>query len=192
MVTMGSWTWSCILPTPALPGQVPAVDGTFSRPLSPVSPSSRVLRANVTPPRRDRLPSGRPQPRRPAWCAVQTAGVCSNLPNGCLIFGGSQRCRDRNNPKTRSAIIDAAAAAFDEYGYQGPAESDPGPGQGDQGALYFHFSSRRNWHWNSSGPSSKHRKHLLDGTKDTGAHQPHLRDGVDLTTDVRVRARVGW
>jgi AcrR family transcriptional regulator len=51
--------------------------------------------------------------------------------------------RQEQSEKTRSAIIDAAAAAFDTYGYQGAGLSLILEQAGvTRGALYFHFSSK--------------------------------------------------
>jgi len=101
--------------------------------------------------------------------------------------------RQEQSEKTRSAIIDAAAAAFDQYGYQGAGLSLILEQAGvTRGALYFHFSSKEELAQELVRAQFENiERHLENGTKGLQA-LINLTFGMasDLTTDIRVRAGV--
>ena len=101
--------------------------------------------------------------------------------------------RQEQSEKTRSAIIDAAAAAFDQYGYQGAGLSLILEQAGvTRGALYFHFSSKEELAQELVRAQFENiERHLEVGTKGLQA-LINLTFGMasDLTTDIRVRAGV--
>ncbi|HET9139819.1 ScbR family autoregulator-binding transcription factor [Actinophytocola sp.] len=100
--------------------------------------------------------------------------------------------RQERAERTRANIIDAAAAMFDEYGFNGASLSDILNEAGvTKGALYFHFSSK------------EELAHALV-TEQFGVQEPLQRESVGiqtaidlchemahaLRTDVRVRASI--
>lgn len=100
--------------------------------------------------------------------------------------------RQERAERTRATIIDAAAAMFDEYGFNGASLSDILTEAGvTKGALYFHFSSK------------EELAHALV-TEQFGVQEPLPRENVGIQTaidlchemahalqnDVRVRASI--
>lgn len=100
--------------------------------------------------------------------------------------------RQERAERTRAAIIDAAAAMFDEYGFNGASLSDILTQAGvTKGALYFHFSSK------------EELAHALV-TEQFGVQEPLPKENVGIQTaidlchemahalqrDVRVRASI--
>jgi AcrR family transcriptional regulator len=103
--------------------------------------------------------------------------------------------RQEQSEKTRSAIIDAAAVAFDQHGYQGAGLSLILEQAGvTRGALYFHFSSKEELAQELVRAQFENiEKHLSDGTKGLQALiNLTFAMASDLTTDIRVRAGSGW
>jgi AcrR family transcriptional regulator len=101
--------------------------------------------------------------------------------------------RQEQSEKTRSAIIDAAAVAFDQHGYQGAGLSLILEQAGvTRGALYFHFSSKEELAQELVRAQFENiEKHLSDGTKGLQALiNLTFAMASDLTTDIRVRAGV--
>jgi AcrR family transcriptional regulator len=101
--------------------------------------------------------------------------------------------RQEQSEKTRSAIIDAAAAAFDEHGYQGAGLSLILEQAGvTRGALYFHFSSKEELAQELVRAQFETiERHLTDGTRGLqGLINLTFAMASDLTTDIRVRAGV--
>lgn len=101
--------------------------------------------------------------------------------------------RQEQSEKTRSAIIDAAAAAFDQHGYQGAGLSLILEQAGvTRGALYFHFSSKEELAQELVRAQFENiERHLSDGTRGLqGLINLTFGMASDLTTDIRVRAGV--
>jgi AcrR family transcriptional regulator len=101
--------------------------------------------------------------------------------------------RQEQSEKTRSAIIDAAAAAFDEYGYQGAGLSLILEQAGvTRGALYFHFSSKEELAQELIRTQFENiERHLSDGARGLQALiNLTFAMAQDLTSDIRVRAGV--
>ena len=101
--------------------------------------------------------------------------------------------RQEQSEKTRSAIIDAAAAAFDAHGYQGAGLSLILDQAGvTRGALYFHFASKEELAQELIRAQFENiERHLSDGGKGLQA-LINLTFAVasDLISDIRVRAGV--
>ena len=101
--------------------------------------------------------------------------------------------RQEQSEKTRSAIIDAAAAAFDAHGYQGAGLSLILDQAGvTRGALYFHFSSKEELAQELIRTQFETiEKHLSSGARGLQAliNLTFAMAG-DLINDIRVRAGV--
>jgi AcrR family transcriptional regulator len=101
--------------------------------------------------------------------------------------------RQEQSEKTRSAIIDAAAAAFDAHGYQGAGLSLILEQAGvTRGALYFHFSSKEELAQELIRAQFETiEKHLSSGARGLQAliNLTFAMAG-DLVSDIRVRAGV--
>jgi AcrR family transcriptional regulator len=101
--------------------------------------------------------------------------------------------RQEQSEKTRSAIIDAAAAAFDAHGYQGAGLSLILDQAGvTRGALYFHFASKEELAQELIRTQFENiERHLSDGTKGLQALiNLTFAMASDLISDIRVRAGV--
>jgi AcrR family transcriptional regulator len=101
--------------------------------------------------------------------------------------------RQEQSEKTRSAIIDAAAAAFDAHGYQGAGLSLILDQAGvTRGALYFHFASKEELAQELIRAQFENiERHLSDGAKGLQALiNLTFAMAADLISDIRVRAGV--
>ncbi|WP_030768422.1 ScbR family autoregulator-binding transcription factor [Streptomyces sp. NRRL F-2664] len=103
------------------------------------------------------------------------------------------RARQERAEITRQAILDGAAVAFDDNGYEGTSLSDVVKHAGvTKGALYFHFPSKQAL----ARTLMDEQFHIAEQVPTTG--DPGLQTVIDLThrmahglrTDVRVRAGI--
>ncbi|MEU6212060.1 ScbR family autoregulator-binding transcription factor [Streptomyces sp. NPDC090085] len=103
------------------------------------------------------------------------------------------RARQERAEITRQAILDGAAIAFDESGFEGTSLSDVVRHAGvTKGALYFHFPSKEALARTLMDEQFQVAAHVPD------AEDPGLQTAIDLThrmahglrTDVRIRAGI--
>src|SRR5262249_30993549 len=109
------------------------------------------------------------------------------------LWGLTKVSRQEQSEKTRSAIIDAAAAAFDAHGYQGAGLSLILDQAGvTRGALYFHFASKEELAQELIRTQFENiERHLSDGAKGLQALiNLTFAMASDLISDIRVRAGV--